>query len=475
MMANNVMQSFKWVFLTTIFRRVLSFLLFLYIVNIFSRAELGIYRAFALIISFGSIIGVFGFNVLNIVEKSKKYFFHGLQFALFSSIIVSLLLFIFRRFLSEKYNSFDLYLYISYGFWLVIPMTIKKMIRSLYELNMNFKFLSIVETINLVSYTIFVFLLFLIDLKFYFFVLAFYMGELVELGILYYSFRNDLNSKLYDILHFKFLPTLKTVFKENFMFLSLTTIPTALNMFVAEAPILLMGWFYLPDFIGNYFVAAQLVTVPISFLTISLCQVLFPAFSLTDKADLSKKVKEYLTHAVLLLWVPILVLGILLKNYSHFIIGKQEISIVNSIIVALAIKTLFVVILNPLSTIPTVLKKPQYELYWSIFNMLGTCIVIYFSRGFEFINMVFLYVSFSSLCLILFILMIMKMVKLEWKCFFSLIARGLIYVLPLLAMLFFSFENILTGMFILAMGIIYAIGLLYFSEKDFFQKLKKRL
>ena len=471
-----ITHSFKWVFLTTIVRRALSFLLFLYIVRVFSRAEIGSYRTFFLILSFSTLISSFSFNFLNIVEKTKKYIKVGMQFVLISSVFISIILFLLRGILSEKYGSFDLYMYILYGFWLVIPLTFKKIIRSLYELDMDFKFLSITETIKVIFYVLLALLLFLIDLKYYYFIIAFFLGEIVELVILYYPIRKKLAMALLGSLKLKFLKPLNRVLKEKFSFLCFSTIPTALNLFVSEAPILLMGLFFLPEFIGNYFVAAQLVTVPVSFLTISLSQILFPAFSLTEKEHLPQKIDEYIKHVVFVLWIPILILGVLLKHWSFLIIGNHEINLVISIVSLLTLKTLIVMILNPLSSIPTVFKKPQYELYWSICYMTAVCGMILLFRNFSFLNMIYLYVTVSILSLIAFIVMILKMVDLPIKNFVFSLWKGTVYTFPLISLLFLpQTVKTTTSMLFLLLSILYSVTMLYIFERKFFIVFFKRM
>ena len=473
---NKTTDSLKWVFLTTIFRRLISFVLFLYIVRVFSREELGVYREFALIISFSSLISTFSFNVLNIVEKSKKYLVHGIQFVVISSVIVSLILFALKGFLATRYNSYDLYLYIFYGFWLILPESLKRLVRSVHELNLNFRFLSIAETINIVAYSLLTIALFLYDLKFYYFITAFYVGNIIELIIIAYPLKKELSVSLIECLKFKYLLPLKKVFFENFAFLSLSVTPTALNMLIAETPILLLGLFYKPEFMGNYFVAAQLVTVPVSFLTISLSQVLFPTFSLCNQSELIAKVSSYLRIVVIILWLPILFFGVLLKNFSHLIIGSQEIAIVNSIIIVLIIKTLFVLIMNPLSSIPTVLRKPQNELYWSVSSISLICIMIYLFRNHEFLQMLNFYITITIISLISFILMIMKMLKIPNKLFMIYVAKGFIYNILLIFVLFFvSSENKLLDTFYALIATGLSISSLYIFEKEFIKQFLRKL
>ena len=469
-------NSLKWVFASTVLRRFMSFLLFLYIVRIFSRAELGVYREFALILTFASVTAIFSFNVFIIVERSKKYFNQGLQFILLSSIVLSVVLFALRSFLAEQYQHHDLYLYIQYGFWLVIPETLKRLVKSTHELDMNFKLLSIAETINVVFYCLLCIILFAIDQKFYYFIIAFYLGNIVELAIISYPLRKNLVKGFFECLKLKYFIPLIQVFKTNFSFLSLSTAPTVLNIIISDAPVLLLGLFYFPSYIGVYFIASQLVTAPISLITHSLSQVLFPALSLTDRVQLPMKVNDYIKHVIYILWIPILVFGILLKYFTHIMIGVHEdLTLINAIIVVLTFKSLFFLIINPLSTIPNVCKKPQYELYWSIGSLLSICTMVYLFHGLDFIYMVYLITFLSIVGMYFFMFIVYKLIKIPMKCFWILTGKGILYSLPLILLLMFGDNsNMWLGMVCLVLFVIVSGYCMYWSEREFYRGLLKR-
>ena len=469
-------DSLKWVFTTTVLRRLLSFLLFIYIVRVFSRAELGVYREFALILSLASLVSMFSFNIFIVVERSKSYFKHGLQFILFSSIIISIVLLSIRSFLAEQYQHHDLYLYILYGFWLVIPETLKRLVKSMHELDRNFKLLSIAETVNVVFYCILCLILFAIDLKFYYFIIAFYLGNIVELIIISCPIRKELLKTILECLKLKYIMPLKTVFKGNLSFLGLSTTPAVLNTFIADAPILILGLFFLPSYIGNYFIAAQLVTVPISLITYSLMQVLFPAFSLTVREQLPQKVNDYIRHVIFVMWIPMLVFGILLKYFSYLIVGIQDIILIYSIVVVLTLRSLFALIVNPISTIPNVLKKPQYELYWSIGSIACICLAMYLFRNATFMNVIYLFTGLSIVSLIFYIIMIYKLIGMPLINMWRLLGKGIVYCMPLMLFLVFSDNtDVLFGMVWLVLIATISVYGIYKMEMGFFRALLIRV
>ena len=470
---NKIAHSLKWVFSTIVLRRVLSFLLFLYIIRTFSRAEYGMYRQFMSITTAISVFCLYSFGIFNIVEQTKKYFKLGLQFVIISSALGSLVLFSLRYFFSAgeigdfSYNS-DLFYYILFGFWLVVPETLKRLISSIHQLDMNFKLKSVAETTNIIVFCLLTLALLFFDKKFYYYVIAFYIGGLVELIMLSYPIRKELITDLLACLRLKYLTPLKNLLKEKFAFLSLTTVPTVINIFIADAPLLLFGFFYTATDIGNYSAIAQLIIIPVSFLTLSLSQVYFPVFSEAGIENLPSKILQYLKHVVIILWYPILIFGILLKYWSYLLLGNQDIALITAILVLLVPRTLFSLILNPLSCIPTILKKPEYELYWNLFSLSLIILMIFFLKNQEFLIMVSVYSLVTIFTLLCFTILIFKMTGMKLNLLYKWLGKGIIYNLPLFLVLFFvKYSNNFQVISLLSVSALMSGAMLYIFEKEF--------
>ena len=473
---SKLIHSFKWMISVNILRKIVSFLLFLYIVNIFSRAEIGAFREFSSILMTVAFLSVFSFNYLNIVFRTKLYFTQGLQFLIFSSAAVAIVLFLLKKQFSIQYHSEDIYTYFQYGFWLVIPISINIFIKSLHQLDMNFKLISIAEAVNIVLCSVLSFIFFLFAQKFYMYIVAFYIGIVVELCILAFPMRKKLMVGLYNSLKLKYVKSSLLLIKEKFAFLSINSTSTFINALFSEAPILLLGLFYAPGYMGNYFIASQLVLAPLSLLVTTLSQVLFPAFSLTLREDLPMKIEKYFKHIIYLLWIPIVFGGILLKNWGYLVIGDNDIPLINAIITIVIAKHLFVVIMNPLSTMMTVLKKPQYELYWSLCSIAVICGSIAIFKEIGFLKLVCINAVITIFSLIIFLIIIIKMLKMSVNSFLFMIIKGVFYTLPLLIVLIFiNFERNIFAVVLPILTLLVSLSLLYFFERKFIQEVKNEV
>jgi len=473
---NKIAHSLKWVFSTIILRRILTFLLFWYVINNFTRAEYGVYRQFLSINVLFSLLAIFSFNLIAIVEQTKNHFKLGMQFILISSVIGSLIMLSIHNFLAVKYGSEDISKYILFGFWLVIPETMKRLVNSIHQLDMNFKLRSIAETANVFVFVGLTIILFWFDKKFEYYVIAFYIGSLVELIIICFPLRKEIIKDLMNCLLLKYLKPLKDLMKEKFTFLCVTTTPTVLNIFLADAPLLLFGFFYTKVEIGNYSAIAQLIIMPVSLLTLALSQVYFPAFGKTSKEFLPQSVITYIKHVVVILWFPVIIFGLLLKYWSYLLLGSQDIEIITAILIWLVSRTLFSLLLHPLITIPIILKKPQYELYWTIYSLALICISIYLFKNYNFVTMVAIYTIITIITSLIFIFTIFKILNMRKSNLIKLLLKGLCYNTPLLLLLFFYESSYnLSIILLIILCTLLSAGLLYFFEKKFLLSAIKKV
>ena len=226
---------------------------------------------------------------------------------------------------------------------------------------------------------------------------------------------------------------------------------------------------------GNYFIAFQLVMTPLSLLMASLSQVMLPAFSLTESEVLPTRLEQYFKHVICIIWIPIIFFGILLKNWGYLVIGDQDIDLINAIIVVIIIRVLFLVIMNPVSSILAVLKKPQYELYWSIGSISAVCVAVFLFRNLGFLNMIIIHSVISIISMLVFLIIVMKIINISFKSFIILILKGLFYALPLIIMLVFAvFDRNIYGVVLPILTFLVSACLLYLFEKKFLVSLKTR-
>jgi len=472
---HKLINSLQWIFSTTVLKRCISSLVIIYIINIFGSEELGSYRIFTNIIALLTTITTFSFPNFLIVDNSSQKLAVGLQFIVCSTLIFSLICFLGKGMIATGYQSPMLYNYFVWGFWLVIPESIKLMIKSLHKLEFNFKFLSLAEIVNVVCCAIFTLVALFFRQEFYFYVFGFYLGSVVELLIIAYPIRRELGIKLLNCLKFKYITALFNFLQSQYEFLSLSTITVSLNFFILEIPIFIFGLFYDPHFIGAYFFASQFFLVPISFLMRSLNEVLFPTLSQSLKTGLAPKIQKYVEITLIIIFPLVLIWGIILKQSIFFFAGATDQILMRSLIIYMTARIIFKMLMNPISSIPLIHQKPIYELFWSLLSTLLISGLIFIFQSQDFFSNFILYSITMAFCDFIFICIIYKMIKLSLTHLYLTLSKGILFNIPLLLILFFdNLNQTLFSISCLVIGVSLTILMIYQFEKKLFHECWNR-
>ncbi|MDX9977360.1 MAG: oligosaccharide flippase family protein [Candidatus Cloacimonadales bacterium] len=404
---SSVLSSIKWNFSTSLLRRGITFVLFLVIANIFDRAQLGVYREFALIISFFTGISLFSTPTLYIVEKNNSILKKLAPAIFIITLLISVIMSFTAPLFGKHYNSDTLTTLLRYSVLFLLSEALRLYLRAVFQKQMDFKFLSIAETVNVIFYSA----LALIVIPFYqdikVFIVIFYAGNLLELVLIIKKL--DLNlinlfcrslTKTLSIL----IESFKTLF-DNISFLFFSSAATTINMLLLELPVLILGLYYAPEHIGNYFIAFQLVMVPSGLITMSLSQVFFSKFSQISSCEYKEKLDKLYDIEFNLLIPAFLIYALLIREWVVILFGTKDYAEIKWIVLLLFLRSMSAFIMNPISSFFAILKKPQIEFNWSVIVLIISNILVFFFRkqSFSFVlsvfigSSVFLYLSFNWL------------------------------------------------------------------------------
>lgn len=418
---NSVFSSVRWSIITNIFKKLITFVLFLYIARIFNSDELGIYREFAVIISFISGISIFSNTTLIIVEKDKNILSQSMGFVLFFSIISGILLMIFSNKIGAYYHSDRLSQILFFSVPFIILESLRNLIKADYQKKMMFKFLSLCETYNVILYTLLAFILIPFFKNIQLFILIFYLGNLVELIVLIFNLQSKVKiaDHIQSINCRNIIRDSFSLVKKHFHFLFFSTASTSMNSLLLELPILILGLYFIPEHIGNYFIAFQLIIMPVSLITMSLSQVFFSRFSSLDISDYSSRLKE-LYHIEFKLIIPLfLVFALVVREWVPVFFINKNIIEIQWIVYLLFFKGMILLIMNPVSSFFAILKKPQMEFYWSICALATSNLLVYLLRNQDFLVVLSAFIALSILIYLSFNLIIFRLVRFSNRYFFK--------------------------------------------------------
>jgi len=410
---SSVLSSIKWSFSTSIIRKIITFVLFLVIANIFDRNQLGIYREFALIIGFFGGISLFSSHTLYIVEKDNTLFQKLLPLILILTLLISCILTLSAPLLGSYYHSVTLTFLLRFSLPVLLLEVLRQYIRSFYQKQMNFRFLSIVETMNVLFYSVIALILIPLIPDIKLFILIFYTGNLLEMILLFHRCQ-PLNifpkSFTSGFLSNPLIRSVKAA-KEKLHFLFFSTSATTINMLLLELPVLILGLYFKPEHIGNYFIAFQLIMMPSSLITMSLSQVFFSKFSQIDTYEYKDKLNRLYDIEFNLLIPAFLIYALLIREWIPVFFGTKNILEIRWIVLFLFFKSMSLFIMNPISSFFAILKKPQIEFYWSVIALFLSNLVVYLFRHQSFVMVLGLFISLSVLIYLSFNWLVFHQIK----------------------------------------------------------------
>ncbi len=400
----------KWLFLTSVLRRVMTFILFLVLAFYFDKADLGTFREFSLILVFFVIMGQFSLDYIYIIEKNKEKFPLLLQISIITGLLSFLGLIIIAPVAGHFYHSILLQQIMFYGAILGLLEIVRRAIKADFQADFDFKHIAIAETINVTFYSVVTLITLMFYRDFRIFILCFFIGDLLE--TLYLLWQNKENKWKYLInsFQFKYITKAYHYLKSNSAYCYYATTTGIMSTLGSEAPVYILGLFFSPQPVGVYFIAYQLIGTPVFLLTNSLAQVFFSSFSHLSYKEISQRITRYRFSIMNIWWLLFSGYALLVYYLAPLILGEkyQEIG---PYLLASFFSILSTLIMNPLSSIPFAIKKPKAELIWTICAFTAKLFVLIFLSRFGFVKALYGFVVINIIFNYLFELTVIYLLK----------------------------------------------------------------
>lgn len=463
------MQGVRWTLLTTILRRIVSFVLFIFIAKWLSQTDLGIYRSYSLILVVLTYLTVWGLDSHYLVSRAQERlnYFSLLQLGLLFSFLLTLLLAILGRGIGNLYHSEELGSILSLSGGIVFIEALRRIVRTRAQKQLYFKELAIAETLNVFLYSALCFVLIFFWRKAWLFILLFYVGNLTELLYLAFVLPPTSNSQISKLISFKRLKLSFALFGHHKGFLANVTLINLFQIFSANAPVLFLGAFVEPALLGLYFFATQLIAIPVNMLTTSLSQVFFPLMAKGEMSTNLLGIRRY-SSLVLKIGIPALIAYALALQYLVPIVWGDKWLEALPLILALVLYYGSSLLHHPISGIPFICRKPSWELIWNILTLIFRLTALAIGLKVSFSFAVLLFCGVSAVMHLAFYFMSLKLLG-------ARLGMELLYLLahlPVIAILVFSGVYLLryAVVFPLVIFLAYAIYLLL-AEKETVQSL----
>lgn len=361
-----IFGAVRWTLSIVILRRISLLILYFYIIRFVPR---DVYGQFALHTNFLVILAVvvpIGMEFLHVSANDERYLRGLLQTVLYTGLGLSLLYMVVSVRIEEWYSAPGLSQVILVTGPMVMVYGLRRMMRLHHRKRMLFGRTAIFETVNVVIYTVGMIVFVPVYPVIWTIVVCYFAGDIIETVLLVVSAARTagmLPRKNDGVPYEAAGDTLR----KNRRYCSVTTGMHVLGHFTDNAPALILGLYAPMEWIGIYFLAGQMLRMPVNMLAESLSQVFLPVFSQTDREGIRRGLLRYTRMTVLVSW-PLMLWYVLLLVIIVPEIAPAEWSAAVALLPLLSIRYFSSLLINPVSVIPIVLRQPQRELVWRIYG-----------------------------------------------------------------------------------------------------------
>ena len=456
-------------------RRIISLLLFLVIAGWLSQADFGIFRSFSLILLLLSTAATFGLD-LHYISSQKRGLLNLLsliQSGIMLSLGLGVLCTVFAISLGKLYHSPELGRLLLFSLPVLGIEVLRLVNRAWAQKQLKFRELALAETLNVLLYSALAILGIFFIREVWLYLTIYYLGNLAEALCLWKLLPPLPDSIRRRVFSKQALRNSLAVVKVNAAFLANVNSINIIQVYAGNAPILFLGMLAAPEQMGLYFFATQLIGVPVGMLTGSLSQVFFPVFALQEKTLVISNIKRY-TALVLGLGLPLLIgYAFGLQYIIPFLLGDKW----NAALTLIYYLLLFYgssLLHHPISGIPILCRKPEWELIWNVVSFLLRIGALAWGIRFGYNFAVLLFCIVSALLHLGFYLMALVLLRINLlSAILNLLPRLLIP--GALAALLLLMNRLQGGLLFGSALLLLYFAATFFIRPDLWQDLKKLL
>lgn len=407
---NHVISGIRWTLVTSVIRRLITLVLFYFIARWLSKEDLGIFRTYSLLLALMSVIGCYSVDFHYVIEQRRiKTGLTALwQITILSAVLIFVLLTFSASLIGNFYNSKELTVLFKYASVCVIIEILRRAVRSMTSKALKFRELALAETYNVIFYSLTALIVLFFRRSLYLYVTIFYLGNLLETLYLWQVNKKSIHQALRHAVTKTglWLKTLK-LYK---VFFTQATLVSVINQISGNAPILILGMFIEPLYLGLYFFASQLIGVPVGMFTTAINQVFFPVFSGKKDGDIQSMTLRYL-RLIGYIGLPLLLLYCFILMYGVGWLWGSKWKDAIPLIPLMFIISGTSLYSNPIGGIPFIKRKPNWELIWNVFAFIIKVGAMLAGLSYSFLTAIFAYAVASALMSISFYVMSMYLLK----------------------------------------------------------------
>jgi O-antigen/teichoic acid export membrane protein len=361
---SRVFASIRWLLGASLARKVLVFGLFLVLARELPKEVFGWFGEYVQLLSVLLVLSAFSLEYLHVVERNRTNRNYsalvGLPFVF--GLVITAALESLAPWIARLYHAPELTHIIRLTAPILLIHILRRAAKNHLQREMRFRAISICETANVICYTALGLIWLKLSRSYWALFGAFFLGDVLETLML--TGRDRFWRIFAAAVAPNAWPAHLRVLRESFRFCLTTLSANLLSLVGTNAPILVLGMFLAPDRIGVYFAAWTIMAAPLGLFTDTLQRVFFPTFSAADETARRRQVERFTDFTIAAAWAVFAYYTLAMQLLLPILATRYWIDAVPLLPLLFGV-TCTTVLINPLSSIPIVLKRPQVDLAWT--------------------------------------------------------------------------------------------------------------
>ena len=403
-------RTVQWTLLTLVLRRALVFGLFLVIARMLAPEALGIFREYTLVLLALTTLAPLGLEYLHVTSKGR----HGSGFAgllgvsMPLAVLLAVLLWAMAGVIGRAAGSAELTRIIHYTAPILLVHVLRQALKFDLRRRMRLRLLAAYETANVVFYSLLTLALLLLYRQAWVLFAGFFAGDLLETALLLAERYHRYGRHALPVGH---LRSGLRLLRQHAGYCAATSGTHLLGLWANQAPVFLLGVLFAPYWLGVYYLAQQMIALPVTLLTQSLQQVFFPTFARMNGDEKARAVRRVMFAAAGIMWPLLALYGTALYRLVPLLFGAKWAEAL-PLLPPLGVLMASHLVMNPIASIPVVQRRSHLELLWRVGSVALITIALGLGARLGFVQAIRVYVVAQLLLHAVFVGIILRLVNL---------------------------------------------------------------
>lgn len=407
--SGGTVRNVQWTVATMLLRRALTFALFLAIARILDPDALGVFREYTLILMAFTLAAPLGLEYLHITAKGR----HGRSFAALNTFslllgaVFAVALWFGADILGALADSALLPHVIRWTAPILLVHLLRQSLKFDLRRRMRLRLMATYETVNVIFYAALTLALLLVFRQPWTLFAGFFAGDILETALLL--------GERWRRYRWRFVPLASwaksvVLWRKNAVFCLTTWATHLLGLFANQAPVFLLGVLFAPHWLGVYYLAQQMIGMPVTLLTSALQQVFLPTLARMNDQLKAASIQRVIFVASTGLWPLLALYGYALFRLTPLLFGPKWTEAL-PLLAPLGALMASHLVMNPIASAPVVMRRSDIELTWRVGSVLAIGAALWFGARYGFVTAIHVFAGVQIAMHTVFVVAILRLLR----------------------------------------------------------------